>query len=163
MSCIQWLKDTNLKANHNTFIFHNIIILAVFNGSKILIWKQITTWYNMLYAYCGCIQWLKDTNLKANHNFVFCVCCLLSAVFNGSKILIWKQITTCISVDQCMWCCIQWLKDTNLKANHNCFATPLIRQTAVFNGSKILIWKQITTFGNGYISSFVLYSMAQRY
>ena len=36
-SCIQWFKDTNLKANHNdgtndTGAFH-----AVFNGSKILI------------------------------------------------------------------------------------------------------------------------------
>ena len=36
----------------------------------------------------GCIQWLKDTNLKANHNYgcIFPVC--ICAVFNGSKILI---------------------------------------------------------------------------
>ncbi len=36
-SCIQWLKDTNLKANHNTFVSGIIVTLAVFNGSKILI------------------------------------------------------------------------------------------------------------------------------
>ena len=36
----------------------------------------------------GCIQWLKDTNLKANHNCIMSVIVLLLAVFNGSKILI---------------------------------------------------------------------------
>ena len=35
--------------------------------------------------------------------------------------------------------CIQWFKDTNLKANHNETADNLIKATAVFNGSKILI------------------------
>ena len=35
--CIQWLKDTNLKANHNGFTAHYLRMSAVFNGSKILI------------------------------------------------------------------------------------------------------------------------------
>ena len=35
--------------------------------------------------------------------------------------------------------CIQWLKDTNLKANHNQNGTSIPTPTAVFNGSKILI------------------------
>ena len=35
--CFQWFKDTNLKANHNYSIRQNIQMLAVFNGSKILI------------------------------------------------------------------------------------------------------------------------------
>ena len=35
-----------------------------------------------------CIQWFKDTNLKANHNSSFNVWILNTAVFNGSKILI---------------------------------------------------------------------------
>ena len=42
LCCIQWLKDTNLKANHN---------MASSKFEKI-----------------GCFQWFKDTNLKANHN-----------------------------------------------------------------------------------------------
>ena len=37
MSCIQWFKDTNLKANHNTLVLMHFTIRAVFNGSKILI------------------------------------------------------------------------------------------------------------------------------
>ena len=42
----------------------------------------------------GCIQWFKDTNLKANHNRPYHFPRSCYAVFNGSKILIWKQITT---------------------------------------------------------------------
>ena len=36
-------------------------------------------------------------------------------------------------------CCIQWFKDTNLKANHNIESMCTILSFAVFNGSKILI------------------------
>ena len=36
----------------------------------------------------GCIQWFKDTNLKANHNCLGVLPESLFAVFNGSKILI---------------------------------------------------------------------------
>ena len=35
--------------------------------------------------------------------------------------------------------CIQWFKDTNLKANHNKPDSGLTNDDAVFNGSKILI------------------------
>ena len=35
--CIQWFKDTNLKANHNNSQYVPKMALAVFNGSKILI------------------------------------------------------------------------------------------------------------------------------
>ena len=37
LRCIQWFKDTNLKANHNFATFSNLAKYAVFNGSKILI------------------------------------------------------------------------------------------------------------------------------
>ena len=36
-SCIQWFKDTNLKANHNLASDVDLAPIAVFNGSKILI------------------------------------------------------------------------------------------------------------------------------
>lgn len=35
MSCNQWFKDTNLKANHNDSTHAFGIIIAVINGSKI--------------------------------------------------------------------------------------------------------------------------------
>ena len=45
MSCFQWFKDTNLKANHNEYSIANTVTAVVSNG-------------------------IKDTNLKANHNIL---------------------------------------------------------------------------------------------
>ena len=117
--CFQWFKDTNLKANHNIHILDTFLITVVSNGSKILIWKQITTlpgWYALLIC---CFQWFKDTNLKANHNDPSIPKDLARVVSNGSKILIWKQITTVLVTLRLASRCFQWFKDTNLKANHN--------------------------------------------
>ena len=163
MRCIQWFKDTNLKANHNPFPILTLLLRAVFNGSKILIWKQITTMSRCIFIYNRCIQWFKDTNLKANHNALVALAMIISAVFNGSKILIWKQITTSGHAYSVNSCCIQWFKDTNLKANHNWKNNNSKQESAVFNGSKILIWKQITTHGYAYSVNSLLYSMVQRY
>ena len=139
------------------------LVLAVFNGSKILIWKQITTASRALKSLFSCIQWFKDTNLKANHNRFLSSSSMHLAVFNGSKILIWKQITTIYLFIFCLFCCIQWFKDTNLKANHNQTMQVPFRWLAVFNGSKILIWKQITTDCYYHFPKPWLYSMVQRY
>ena len=136
---------------------------AVFNGSKILIWKQITTKRDYMYDSACCIQWFKDTNLKANHNCQTSSLTRKPAVFNGSKILIWKQITTKSHIPLIFNRCIQWFKDTNLKANHNSPPLYISYLGAVFNGSKILIWKQITTLVIGMAWLIVLYSMVQRY
>ena len=163
MCCIQWFKDTNLKANHNGHRIRKTGFEAVFNGSKILIWKQITTCRQFFAERVRCIQWFKDTNLKANHNARLLINGQILAVFNGSKILIWKQITTSAAEGRKILCCIQWFKDTNLKANHNKGACDCNRVQAVFNGSKILIWKQITTFLCFSSEISPLYSMVQRY
>ncbi|EYA27341.1 hypothetical protein M105_4721 [Bacteroides fragilis str. 1009-4-F  len=37
------------------------------------------------------------------------------------------------------YCCFQWFKDTNLKANHNKIEKEDLKEVAVSNGSKILI------------------------
>ena len=117
--CSLWFKDTNLKANHNYGIVLMKSCLAVLYGSKILIWKQITTSHVKLQTSCRCSLWFKDTNLKANHNTVFMSFFFKIAVLYGSKILIWKQITTPFQVSFRNFCCSLWFKDTNLKANHN--------------------------------------------
>ena len=145
-SCFQWFKDTNSKANHNIQCTVCLTNRVVFNGSKILIRKQITTLSKNCISADGCFQWFKDTNSKANHNIQCTVCLTNRVVFNGSKILIRKQITTlsknCISADGCF----QWFKDTNSKANHNIILLIPCFRLVVFNGSKILIRKQITTY-----------------
>ena len=162
-SCFQWFKDTNLKANHNYARIHNEGGTVVSNGSKILIWKQITTALWSGYRDFGCFQWFKDTNLKANHNYVHFDIRWVMVVSNGSKILIWKQITTTTVLIFSHFGCFQWFKDTNLKANHN--KTDLIHTdtSVVSNGSKILIWKQITTAHRVVLLVFVLFPMVQRY
>ena len=84
-------------------------------------------------------------------------------VFNGSKILIRKQITTtpCHNTENA--CCFQWFKDTNSKANHNYSIKAKRAFSVVFNGSKILIRKQITTPGREVDEEAMLFSMVQRY
>ena len=119
ISCFQWFKDTNLKANHNWVDWYKCLSSVVFNGSKILIWKQITTCLQVEKIQRSCFQWFKDTNLKANHNSAAVMATGVEVVFNGSKILIWKQITTCHFIRIFAYSCFQWFKDTNLKANHN--------------------------------------------
>ena len=37
LSCFQWFKDTNLKANHNNLVQDDVEAIVVSNGSKILI------------------------------------------------------------------------------------------------------------------------------
>ena len=161
--CFQWIKDTNLKANHNNLTSDFRISRAVSNGSKILIWKQITTYTLKLDTYLSCFQWIKDTNLKANHNNLTSDFRISRAVSNGSKILIWKQITTYTLKLDTYLSCFQWIKDTNLKANHNMLSLKWLNFLAVSNGSKILIWKQITTHYEKGTGSNQLFPMDQRY
>ena len=59
--------------------------------------------------------------------------------------------------------CFQWFKDTNSKANHNLFRGHSIMSEVVFNGSKILIRKQITTLIPRLVNRNELFSMVQRY
>ena len=161
--CSQWFKDTNLKANHNGCrkILQQQVIVP--NGSKILIWKQITTITYRKYRPVYCSQWFKDTNLKANHNRCSSLIGNSSIVPNGSKILIWKQITTAAAPIPIIVHCSQWFKDTNLKANHNPRFVVIRKPGIVPNGSKILIWKQITTSVIPVIIALTLFPMVQRY
>lgn len=43
VSCFQWSKDTNLKANHNPVFVSYLIGQAVSNAPKILTQRRITT------------------------------------------------------------------------------------------------------------------------
>ena len=215
VGCFQWFKGTNLKANHNYPIDWLPPSFAVSNGSKVQIWKQITTivlnyaaslqLFPMVQRYkfesksqlklvedklrLSCFQWFKGTNLKANHNGIRFLFSQYEAVSNGSKVQIWKQITTVIREvyagdslfpmvqrykfesksqlfplqNRLVHCCFQWFKGTNLKANHNSKEGGTSGVAAVSNGSKVQIWKQITTIG--YISCAIppLFPMVQRY
>ena len=163
LCCFQWVKGTNLKANHNLIASTPLSEKVVSNESKVLIWKQITTSLPAGECLYRCFQWVKGTNLKANHNqrngdsFQGCV------VSNESKVLIWKQITTCANTHYAPTCCFQWVKGTNLKANHNCCFIGSERKPVVSNESKVLIWKQITTQWHVVCFRGQLFPMSQRY
>ena len=94
-SCFQWFKDTKMKANHNICITWTQWFCVVSSGSKILKWKQITTTLTYNEKHKRCFQWFKDTKMKANHNWCIANVIGFCVVSSGSKILKWKQITTC--------------------------------------------------------------------
>ena len=113
----------------------------------------------------------------------------LPAVFNISKVRFWKQITTNgsrIELTDALYSiyqrydfesksqqipltpilresCIQYIKGTILKANHNLRASMRAAGEAVFNISKVRFWKQITTPFIRNSRGLGLYSIYQRY
>ena len=161
--CVQWFKDTKLKANHNSCYSSLLLSMVVSNGSKILNWKQITTVIPHSHTSSCCVQWFKDTKLKANHNYPIFLFSKYNVVSNGSKILNWKQITTSVSHGLTINSCVQWFKDTKLKANHNEVDLGMVMLLVVSNGSKILNWKQITTDYRRFSRAKELCPMVQRY
>ena len=68
VNCIQYVKDTDFKANYNLKERNSLSITIVFNMSKIQISKQITTKEPDTDCYSYCIQYVKDTDFKANYN-----------------------------------------------------------------------------------------------
>ena len=143
--CFQWLKGTNLKANHNKDLMGTTESIAVSNGSKVQIWKQITTDGGFFTGEDLLFPMAQRYKFESKSQPGCCIPMHWSAVSNGSKVQIWKQITThpppfvlflwlfpmaqrykFESKSQRMarkpaypYRCFQWLKGTNLKANHN--------------------------------------------
>ena len=134
-----------MKANHNTLYISEPKKRTVSYGSKILKWKQITTFLYWICKDLDCFLWFKDTKMKANHNNASLVQQIMVTVSYGSKILKWKQITTFSNLLKVLENCFLWFKDTKMKANHNFTEYLLFNVITVSYGSKILKWKQITT------------------
>ena len=75
--CIQWFKDTNLKANHNPRLLLPSLHPAVFNGSKIPICNiGIYTEQNLIVPYKYHNMLFYSSNYSI-HTF-FCIICSLS-------------------------------------------------------------------------------------
>ena len=92
--CFQRFKDTKKKANHNPKIWGSDGRQTVFNDSKILKRKLITTYPRGSSSSSHCFQRFKDTKKKANHNILSLFMNARKTVFNDSKILKRKLITT---------------------------------------------------------------------
>ena len=91
-----------------------------------------------------CFQYVKDNRLKANHNPADLVLWNTQVVFSMSKIIDWKQITTCMIQKSLLWSCFQYVKDNRLKANHNTYEDLVTVAEVVFSMPKIIDWKQTT-------------------
>ncbi len=186
--CIQYDKDTILKAIYNVvplgtldFMLYsvwqrynfesnlqpsskfNVFILAVFSMTKIQFWKQFTTARKRHHARVGLYSvWQRynfESNLQQKTKAYVSPC----AVFSMTKIQFWKQFTTLLRNRLCLLCCIQYDKDTILKAIYNEEQKKLLIRYAVFSMTKIQFWKQFTTTSCATPFASLLYSVWQRY
>ena len=162
-NCSHYVKDTHLKAIHNNqltksltaILFplcqrysfesnsqHNIACATQFSivptMSKILIWKQFTT----------------NSTLINNGTLLFPLCQRYSFESNSQHTLI-------MTFHICY--CSHYVKDTHLKAIHNCGQKRNPTKKIVPTMSKILIWKQFTTLVRRMVLRLVLFPLCQRY
>ena len=122
-----------------------ITIYAVFNMSKIQIWKRITT-LNALMIHWGelyliCQRYKFESESQPCPRFTD----MCQAVFNMSKIQIWKRITTWthyVRKNLRLYLICQRYK---FESESQQTGTEINDLSAVFNMSKIQIWKRITT------------------
>ena len=144
-SCIQYDKDTILKAIYNSFA-NSLRFCSLYS-----VWQRYNFESNLqrqrscVLRVSRCIQYDKDTILKAIYNMSETVILRPAAVFSMTKIQFWKQFTTGIATNghrrmlYSVWqrynfesnlqplpfdsyfaaCCIQYDKDTILKAIYN--------------------------------------------
>ena len=89
--------------------------------------------------YLHCFRYVKDTNLKANHNQSF-------FKETGTQLFPIRQRYKFESKSQLDWVscqlvhyCFRYVKDTNLKANHNAPSDSRLQRVIVFDTSKIQI------------------------
>ena len=169
--CCLPYKGTNFSANHNTFFYLHITNSDVVYPTKVRIFQQITTDtevgikackmlftlqryeffsksqlvpFNTIFRGWCCLPY-KGTNFSANHNFLPLRWVSFVDVVYPTKVRIFQQITTCLTIiviSNAMlftlqryeffsksqlhqakstimtWCCLPY-KGTNFSANHN--------------------------------------------
>ena len=131
--------------------------------SKIQIWKRITTYkavgWNWIKLYLICQRYKFES--ESQHVPLRHSPCV--AVFNMSKIQIWKRITTKRfewNLGRLLYLICQRYK---FESESQPGALRLKRIKAVFNMSKIQIWKRITTQLGIQFRKLSLYLICQRY
>ena len=131
--------------------------------SKIQIWKRITTvllilyFKTKLYLICQRYKFESESQLLVDPNQVN------DAVFNMSKIQIWKRITTGLqgknTVEKLYLICQRY----KFESESQLIYVEGGNSPAVFNMSKIQIWKRITTYTVKGLFRILLYLICQRY
>ena len=137
-SCFRYVKDTILKAIHNSGAEANDGCIVVSDMSKIQFWKQFTTVY-------------KATKKK---NELFQICQRYNFESNSQHKTPYRR--TRIG-------CFRYVKDTILKAIHNLYIFNLEWCYVVSDMSKIQFWKQFTTWNTTFTAIGKLFQICQRY
>ena len=154
-----------------------------FNTSKIQFESKSQLIAKKLFYKLGCFSIRQRYNLKANHNYGFCLVFNFIVVFQYVKDTIWKQITT-LSLRSAFACwlffntskiqfesksqpsfkfsdtnksCFSIRQRYNLKANHNRWSRRTSKPCVVFQYVKDTIWKQITTEHSKVLKDFGLF------
>ena len=135
-----------MKANHNKNQGVSLAFGVVSSTTKIVKWKQITTYNCTIPRFTSCFQYDKDSKMKANHNSVWLSWNPCVVVSSTTKIVKWKQITTVKARGTQGSGCFQYDKDSKMKANHNRRRGMIETAGVVSSTTKIVKWKQITTY-----------------
>ena len=137
--------------------------VAVFNMSKIQIWKRITTRGNYLldhlWLYLICQRYKFESESQLSRISLE----RIEAVFNMSKIQIWKRITTGNKKFYRRIMLYLICQRYKFESESQLFLLYVACSSAVFNMSKIQIWKRITTIVFEVLFCFLLYLICQRY
>ena len=96
-----------------------------------------------------CFRYHKGTDFQANHNRHLCTHTSLRVVLDTTKVQIFKQITTICYLFYFDSSCFRYHKGTDFQANHNTIRSHGVYYKVVLDTTKVQIFKQITTYGNG--------------
>ena len=161
--CFQWFKGTNLKANHNRLTPLLLLLLLFPMVQRYKFESKSQRRRRGRFSWGSCFQWFKGTNLKANHNLKLWEILILKLfpMVQRYKFESKSQLRRSNMFNNAS--CFQWFKGTNLKANHNLMRLCKLLFSVVSNGSKVQIWKQITTDTCVELDGEALFPMVQRY
>ena len=92
-----------------------------------------------------CFRYHKGTDFQANHNMFPAPHGNPYVVLDTTKVQIFKQITTFMSILKFISGCFRYHKGTDFQANHNQLLTLHRLHRVVLDTTKVQIFKQITT------------------
>ena len=150
LSCIQYDKDTILKAIYNEVRY--IMLKRVLYS----VWQRYNFESNLQHEAnrrvidYGCIQYDKDTILKAIYNIIYSPKRTLRAVFSMTKIQFWKQFTTSRSI----WPKIPWLYSVWQRYNFESNLQQRGRKnpsSLKFEKNNVILHRNHSDYGTGYI------------
>ena len=111
----------------------------------------------MFYFLLRCFRYHKGTDFQANHNRLCALVSQFIVVLDTTKVLIFKQITTITRCFIAKNCCFRYHKGTDFQANHNFSGSGYKALDVVLDTTKVLIFKQITTWMRGYSEQNMLF------